>query len=600
MKDSIEIKGACEHNLKGLDISIPRDKLVVITGVSGSGKSTLAFDTLYAEGQRRYVESLSAYARQFLDQMPKPQVDSIEGLSPAIAIEQKTTSNNPRSTVGTVTEIYDYLRVLYARVGTPRCFQCGRPIESLTVQQMVAAVSALGEGRKVIVYAPVISGRKGEYAKLFDNLARDGFVRVRVDAQTYDLTEVPPLDKQKKHTIEVVVDRVVLKEGVTSRLNDSIEMACKLSGGQVLIEADQDFKQLYSEHNSCPVCNLSFPEIEPRLFSFNNPHGACATCGGLGALLEFDPELIVPRPELSVMEGAIAPWGVPPGRFAERMIERLRYTLGFDPYRPYAELTPEIKRVILRGGAGFEGVIPNLTRRLKESEGGEIHEYLTEYLSYRVCPECGGSRLKREALSVMIGGLNIAELTALSVDDMLAFFKKLELGGAKLEIAGRLLKEITERLGFLSAVGIGYLSLSRQAGTLSSGEAQRIRLATQIGSALMGVMYILDEPSVGLHQRDNVRLINTLKHLRDLGNTVIVVEHDDNTMLASDQIIDMGPGAGELGGEVTFQGTPEEILKSETSLTGLYLSGRATHSPPRTTPRSRPEALFGRARRYAQ
>ena len=581
MKQSIEIKGAAEHNLKGFDVSIPRNQFVVITGVSGSGKSSLAFDTLYAEGQRRYVESLSAYARQFLEQMPKPHVDSIEGLSPAIAIEQKNTSNNPRSTVGTVTEIYDYLRVLFARVGTPRCWICGRLIESMTIQQMAQSVLDLGTGRKVVLYAPMISQRKGEYAKLFEKLAKDGFVRVRVDGTAYDIEDVPGLDKNRKHSVDVVVDRVVLKEGVMTRLLDSIEIACKLSGGTLTVEDDEGASFIFSEHYGCPVCNTSLPEISPRMFSFNNPHGACEVCHGLGVLIEIDPDLVVPDPKRSLAKGAIVPWGVPPGKFAARMISSLARNLCFDEDTPFEKLPEDVRRVILHGGptgdpyaAPFEGVVPNLTRRLNETDTGEISEDISRFLNNITCPSCSGARLRKEVLHVTIDGKNIYELTAMSVEELISFFRDLRLSPKNEEIAARLVKEITDRLGFLSSVGIGYLSLNRTAGTLSSGEAQRIRLATQIGSALMGVMYILDEPTIGLHQRDNERLIATLKHLRDLGNTLIVVEHDDRTILESDYVIDMGPGAGEQGGAIVFQGTPAEIVVSQTSMTGKYLSGR--------------------------
>ena len=572
MKDFIEIKGAAEHNLKGFDVNIPRNKLVVITGVSGSGKSSLAFDTLYAEGQRRYVESLSTYARQFLEQMPKPQVESIDGLSPAIAIEQKNTSNNPRSTVGTITEIYDYLRLLFARAGAPHCWICGRAIESMTIQQMADAILN-NQGSRIILYAPVVRDRKGEYTKQIENLARDGFVRVRIDGTTYDIEEVPKLDKNRKHSIDVVVDRIIIKEGIRSRLVDSIETACHLSGGILKVE-DQTAETIYSEIFSCPTCSVSYPEISPRIFSFNNPHGACSICSGLGVLLEIDPELVIPKPKLSLLDGAIASWGVPPGRFATRMIRKLAHSLSFDPDTPFERLRPEVQSAILHGNDDFEGVIPNLLRRLKESETGEIQEYISGYLRYKVCPGCGGSRLKQESLHVFIGGKNIYDLTCLSVDDLIVFFKNLRLSGKQEQIASRLIKEICSRLEFLKSVGIGYLTLSRSAGTLSSGEAQRIRLATQIGAALMGVMYILDEPSIGLHQRDNARLISTLKHLRDLGNTVIVVEHDEETILKADHIIDLGPGAGEFGGDIVFQGTPMELKACETSITGRYLSGR--------------------------
>ena len=587
MKNCIEIKKACEHNLKAIDVRLPRNKLIVITGVSGSGKSSLAFDTLYAEGQRRYVESLSAYARQFLEQMPKPQVESIDGLSPAIAIEQKNTSNNPRSTVGTVTEIYDYLRVLFARIGKPRCWNCGRPIESMTIQQMAEAVMRMGEGRRIIIYAPIVVDRKGEYHRLFESLVKDGFVRVRVDGTIYDIEDVPKLDKNKKHTIDLVVDRIVIKSTILSRLIDSIEIACAHSEGILKVEDQKGHVSIYSENYSCPVCNISYPEITPRMFSFNNPHGACEYCDGLGILLEVDPVLVIPHPGRSLKEGAIAPWGVPPGRFAAKLIQRLARQLEFDSATPFRDIPQDIQDAILFGSvmfdaysAPYEGVIPNLSRRLQENDTGEIHEDISRFLSNKLCPHCNGTRLKKEALNVFVGGKNISEFTSMNVDELLDFIGSLKLQAKDEQIAGRLLKEITQRLYFLTSVGIGYLTLHRTAGTLSSGEAQRIRLATQIGSALMGVMYILDEPSIGLHQRDNLRLINTLKHLRDLGNTVIVVEHDENTIMASDQVLDMGPGAGENGGEIVFQGTPKDLINSDKSLTGMYLSGRKTiHVP---------------------
>ncbi|HHO77117.1 MAG TPA: excinuclease ABC subunit A, partial [Deltaproteobacteria bacterium] len=588
MKEFIEIKGASEHNLKGIDVRIPRNRFVVITGVSGSGKSSLAFDTLYAEGQRRYVESLSAYARQFLEQMTKPQVESIEGLSPAIAIEQKTTSNNPRSTVGTVTEIYDYLRVLFARIGTPTCWVCGRPIESTTVQQMAQSVSSLAEGSRIIIYAPVVRGRKGEFGKLFESFTKDGFVRVRIDGEFHDLEDIPRLDKNRNHTIDVVVDRIVIKGGVFTRLVDSIETACRLSGGILKVGDEKGNETVYSEHYSCPVCNTSLPEISPRMFSFNNPHGACELCSGLGVLLKIDPELVIPNTRLSLMQGAIAPWGSPPGRFASRMIRHLGRALEFDINAPFEKLDEDIQDSILFGrpvegpyGSPYEGVIPNLTRRLGDTETGEIRSDISRYLNNIVCPECNGARLKKEFLHVFVGEKNIHDLTSLSVDDLAEFFSSLILSEKRREIASTLIKEISARLGFLVSVGIGYLCLGRNAGTLSSGESQRIRLATQIGSALMGVMYILDEPTIGLHQRDNMRLINSLKHLRDLGNSLIIVEHDENTIREADQVIDMGPGAGEYGGRIIFQGTPQELIKSDTSLTGKYISGRISIHHPR-------------------
>jgi excinuclease ABC subunit A len=601
MKEFIEIRQAGEHNLKDIDLRLPRNRFIVVTGVSGSGKSTLAFDTLYAEGQRRYVESLSAYARQFLEQMPKPKVESIEGLSPAIAIEQKTISNNPRSTVGTVTEIYDYLRVLYARAGRPHCWVCGRPISSMTVQQMAASVCERGEGSRVVILAPVVLDRKGEYSRLFERLAQDGFVRVMVDGRYYDLDEPPGLDKNRKHTVEVVVDRIVIRQGVSSRLNDSIEIASRLAGGVVRVEDDKGVSTIYSERHACPVCNTFLSELSPRVFSFNNPHGACPTCHGLGVLIEIDPDLVVPDPERSLSRGAVAPWGVPPGTFAMRTIRRLAHQLGFDVDTPFKDLPDDIRRVILHGGpAGgglsgdFEGVLPNLVRRLAESEDGEIGEDTARYLSTRTCPECGGARLKKEVLHVLVGSRNISELTQMSVDRLIRFFDTLELEAREREIASRLVKEIRDRLSFMSSVGIGYLTLGRASGTLSSGEAQRIRLATQIGSALMGVMYILDEPTIGLHQRDNERLIDTLRHLRDLGNTLIVVEHDEDTIMSSDHVVDMGPGAGDQGGRVVFEGTPAELLAHPDSLTGKYLSGRLRiHAPQR---RRRPEGSFLRIR----
>jgi excinuclease ABC subunit A len=580
MKDYIDIKGASEHNLKGINVHIPHNKFVVITGLSGSGKSSLAFDTLFAEGQRRYMESLSTYARQFLEQIPKPQVESIEGLSPAIAIEQKTTSNNPRSTVGTVTKINDYLRVLFARIGTPRCWICGRAIESMPVQQMAQAVLDLGVGKKVVLFAPIIPGRTGEYPKLLEHLARDGFMGVRVNNEFYDIEEVPRLDKNKKHTIDVVVDRIMLKNGVMTHLLDSIEIACKLSGGTLAVEDDQGGSYIFSEHFSCTVCNTTFSEISPRMFSFNNPHGACEICHGLGVLIEIDPDLVVPDKKLSLCKGAIVPWGVPPGKLATRMIRYLTRNLQFDEYTPFEKLPENVRHTILYGGpmkdsyaVPFEGVISDLTRRMKETETGEISQDISRFLNNITCPACKGARLKNEILHITIADMNIYELTTISVDDLLEYFHRLKLSPKNQEIASRLIKEIMDRLRFLSSVGVGYIALSRAAGTLSSGEFQRIRLATQIGSALMGVMYILDEPTIGLHQKDNERLINTLKHLRDLGNTLIVVEHDEETILASDYVIDMGPGAGDQGGNIVFQGIPAELVTSTTSLTGKYISG---------------------------
>ncbi|MBI5568950.1 MAG: excinuclease ABC subunit UvrA [Desulfomonile tiedjei] len=589
----IIIRGAREHNLKSIDLDIPRDRLVVITGLSGSGKSTLAFDTIYAEGQRRYVESLSAYARQFLEMMDKPDVDLIEGLSPAISIEQKTTSKNPRSTVGTVTEIYDYLRLLYARAGIPHCWECGRPITSMTIQQMVDRVMEFPEGSRVHLLAPIISGRKGEYQKELQRLAREGFVRVKVDGTLRDLSEEIRLEKNKKHTIEVVVDRLVVKPGIERRLADSMETSTRMGQGTVMVEVQGGETHLLSEKFACPDHGVSFGEISPRLFSFNNPFGACETCGGLGVQIRFDPELVVPDPHLSLLEGAIGPWDVRNSVFLEQMMEALAGHYHFDLRKPFRQLPEEVQHVLLYGSGdeeidfyyerdgrrrifrkAFEGAIPNLERRFKEADRESFDEDLGRYMAAIPCPSCGGARLKREARHVLIGDMPVHRLTALSVRDALAFMSGLELDARRMEIARRVIKEIRDRLGFLETVGLGYLTLDRSAATLSGGESQRIRLATQVGSSLVGVLYILDEPSIGLHQRDNQRLLATLMHLRDQGNSVIVVEHDPETILAADHVIDMGPGAGRMGGEIVFSGRPEDVLESEASLTGKYLSGR--------------------------
>jgi excinuclease ABC subunit A len=600
MTDKIIIKRACEHNLKCIDVEIPRDRLVVITGVSGSGKSTLAFDTIYAEGQRRYVESLSAYARQFLEQMDKPDVESIEGLSPAIAIEQKTTSKNPRSTVGTVTEIYDYLRVLFARAGQVHCPQCDQAITTQTVEQMVDQVLALPEQTRLLVLAPIVRGRKGEYRKELKQLQADGFARVRIDGTLYELAETPELDKQKQHTIEVVVDRLVLKAGVATRLAESLETALRLAEGLVQVEgvgtppaASLAEPILFSARHACVACGVSLPEIAPRTFSFNNPHGACPECTGLGTRRYFDPELVVPDPSLPLRRGALAPWSTRTGFFYLPILEALGEHYGFDLDTPYGELPESVQQLLLNGSGSeqirfyydqggqriyyrrpFEGVLPNLERRLKESESEQQRERLEEFLSFRPCPVCHGARLKPAALAVRIGGKNIRELCALSVTAAQAFFAGLELPPREAEIARRVLKEVRERLAFLVGVGLDYLTLDRTAGTLSGGEGQRIRLATQVGSSLVGVLYILDEPSIGLHQRDNRRLLDTLRRLRDLGNTVLVVEHDEETILSADHVIDMGPGAGVHGGEIVAQGPPAAILAAPDSLTGDYLSGR--------------------------
>jgi excinuclease ABC subunit A len=593
MTDKIIIKGACEHNLKNLDVEIPRDQLVVITGVSGSGKSTLAFDTIYAEGQRRYVESLSAYARQFLEQMDKPDVESIEGLSPAISIEQKTTSKNPRSTVGTVTEIYDYLRLLYARVGRVHCPQCDEEIASQTVEQMVDHVMSLPERSKLLLLAPIVRGRKGEYRKELRQLQADGFVRVRIDGEMFELGEEIVLDKNKKHTIEVVVDRLVVKDDVAGRLADSLETALRLAEGLVGVEVIGGESLLFSEHHACIACGISIPEMTPRMFSFNNPYGACSDCSGLGTRMYFDPDQVVPNRALSIREGAIAPWSTRSGFYYQQVLEALADHYEFDIRAPFNELPERTRKAVLHGSGSepvrffydqggkrhfyhkpFEGVIPNLERRLRETDSDNVREKFEEYMNVMPCPTCKGARLKRESLCVRVAGRNIQQITAMSVVDAERFFADLELPTKEAEIARRVFKEICERLSFLVNVGLDYLTLDRTSGTLSGGEGQRIRLATQIGSSLVGVLYILDEPSIGLHQRDNRRLLETLKSLRDLGNTVLVVEHDEETILEADHVIDMGPLAGRHGGEVVAQGTPQEILDHPKSLTGDYLSGR--------------------------
>jgi excinuclease ABC subunit A len=574
--DRIVIRGAREHNLKNIDLEIPRDRLVVITGLSGSGKSSLAFDTIYAEGQRRYVESLSAYARQFLEQMEKPDVDSIEGLSPAISIEQKTTSKNPRSTVGTVTEIYDYLRVLYARVGAPHCPQCGQAIAAQTVQQMVDRILALPGGSRLTIFAPIVRGRKGEYRKLFFDLGRQGYSRVRVNAEVRELGEDIELDKNRKHTIEVVVDRLVVKETIRARLADSLETALKLANGVVLVEpADAPQALIFSERLACARCGVSFPEISPRMFSFNNPYGACSECGGLGTRFELDPDLLVPDPRKSLKEGALAPWA---GRESVYFLETLQILARrrrFSLTTPWRDLPKATRELILHGtGAegGFEGMLGVLGRRYRETTSEEVRLEIERYMSERPCPACRGGRLRPESLAVRVGGRSIQDVCALTIKEAGGFFETLDLGEREQAIARRVLKEIRERLGFLTNVGLEYLTLDRAAGTLSGGEGQRIRLATQIGSSLVGVLYILDEPSIGLHQRDNRRLLDTLRSLRDLGNTVLVVEHDEETIRAADHVIDLGPGAGELGGYVVATGTPAEIMADPKSLTGRYLA----------------------------
>ena len=599
MQDCIHIRGARENNLKNIDVDIPRDKLVVITGLSGSGKSSLAFDTIYAEGQRRYVESLSSYARQFLGQMDKPDLDSIDGLSPAISIDQKTTSRNPRSTVGTVTEIYDYLRLLWARAGTPHCPKCGKEIRQQTVDQIVDQLTNLPEKAKLQIMAPVIRGRKGEHQKVFEDARRSGYVRARVDGNLYDLSEEISLDKNKKHTVEIIIDRIVVKPDIRRRLTDSVETALALASGLVTVSvADMDGERelSFSQNYACEDCGISIDELTPRLFSFNNPFGACPKCGGLGVQLQIDPALIIPDPSQSILSGAVCASGwnsLKDDSIARMYYEALAKKYGFSLSQPVGELSEEALNAILYGTHGeklelsyerrnghgtlsqpFEGVINNLNRRYRETQSAAIREELEQCMSEIPCPECSGKRLKKEALAVTVGGLSIMDFTALSVTDEIAFIEGLRLEGQKKMIAEQILKEISARLRFLSSVGLQYLTLDRAAGTLSGGESQRIRLATQIGSALMGVLYILDEPSIGLHQRDNAKLINTLRRLRDLGNTLIVVEHDTETMYAADHIIDIGPGAGVHGGELVAQGTVEDICACPRSVTGQYLSGR--------------------------
>ncbi len=592
MLDKIIVRGARAHNLKNISVEIPRGKLVVFTGLSGSGKSSLAFDTIYAEGQRRYVESLSAYARQFLGQMDKPDVDYIEGLSPAISIDQKTTSHNPRSTVGTVTEIYDYLRLLFARVGRPHCPRCGLAIARQTVEQMVDQLMALPEGTRLMILAPVVRGKKGEHQKLFEDIQRNGFSRVRVDGELYETGRPIRLDKNKKHTIEIVVDRVFMRPGIARRLSDSLETALRHAGGVAVASLEEGREILFNENFACVECGVSLPEIEPRLFSFNSPYGACPACTGLGVKKEIDPDLLIPDKHKSLAEGAIESW--PGGAAARAYFEGLAERYGFRLDTPVNELTPEqldkilygtgaeAIRVVYRDTYGrrrayqttFEGVVHNLMRRYSETGSDYMREEFEKYMSVRPCPECGGARLRKEALAVKVGGLSIAEVTRLSIAEALAFFRSLALTERERLIARQILKEINERLGFLVNVGLDYLTLDRPAGTLSGGEAQRIRLATQIGSGLTGVLYILDEPSIGLHQRDNKRLLDTLLRLRDLGNTVIVVEHDEETIRTADHIIDIGPGAGANGGEIVAQGTVEDIIRTPASITGQYLSGK--------------------------
>ncbi|HWQ96649.1 MAG TPA: excinuclease ABC subunit UvrA [Clostridia bacterium] len=603
MKDII-IKGAREHNLKNIDLVIPRDKLVVLTGLSGSGKSSLAFDTIYAEGQRRYVESLSSYARQFLGQMEKPDIDSIDGLSPAISIDQKSTSHNPRSTVGTVTEIHDYLRLLYARCGVPHCPECGKIIEKQTIDQVVDRVMSLPEDTKAQVIAPCVRARKGEHQKLFEELKREGYVRVRVDGTVYDIADVPALDKKFKHSIEAVIDRIVIKSGIEGRLTDSLETAFRLGNGLAIVAVIDGEEMLFSQNYACPDDGTSIEELTPRMFSFNNPFGACPTCSGLGTLLKIDPDLVIPDGKLSLAQGCVNVMGWnsgSKGTIASMYFEALTKHYGVSMKTPYEELPQEVQNAILYGtgkdklhiaykkefGSGsfdapFEGIAVNMERRYRESTSDYSKQEIERFMTQTPCPDCKGKRLKRESLAVTVGDCNIADLSDLPVRGARDFLHELELGKTQAMIAEQILKEIDARLGFLVNVGLDYLTLSRSAVSLSGGEAQRIRLATQIGSGLMGVLYILDEPSIGLHQRDNARLLKTLQRMRDLGNTLIVVEHDEETIRTADYVVDIGPGAGEHGGEVVAVGTPDEIAANEKSITGDYLSGRKKIEIPKT------------------
>ena len=596
-KEYIRIRGAREHNLKNIDVNIPRNEFVVLTGLSGSGKSSLAFDTIYAEGQRRYMESLSSYARQFLGQMEKPDVDDIQGLSPAISIDQKSTNRNPRSTVGTVTEIYDYLRLLYARVGIPHCPKCGKVIEKQTVDQIVDTLMGLPERTKIQLLAPIVRGRKGEHVKILDNARRSGYVRVRIDGNLYDLSEEIKLEKNKKHTIEIVVDRLVIKEGIEQRLADSVETVMALTGGLLLVDVPGGEPMNFSQSFSCPDCGVSIDEIEPRSFSFNNPFGACPVCHGLGFKMEFDVDLMIPDKRMSIAEGAITVLGwqscTDPKSYTRAILDALAEEYDFDLNTPFQDLRPEVQDMLIYGTNGrevtvhykgkrgegyydvaFEGLIRNVQRRYRENHSERLKAEYENFMTVTPCDSCHGQRLKEESLAVTVGDYNIAELTNLSVKRLVEFFKNVQLNDRQLMIGKQILREIRGRIGFLNDVGLDYLSLSQATGTLSGGEAQRIRLATQIGSGLVGVAYILDEPSIGLHQRDNDKLIHALKSLRDLGNSLIVVEHDEDTMLAADYIVDIGPEAGEYGGEVVATGTAEELMRNPNSITGEYLSGK--------------------------
>ncbi|MBA3035362.1 MAG: excinuclease ABC subunit A, partial [Desulfobacterium sp.] len=591
--DKIIVRGARQHNLKNIDVELPRNKLIVITGLSGSGKSTLAFDTLYAEGQRRYVESLSTYARQFLERMDKPDVDIIEGLSPAIAIEQKTASHNPRSTVGTVTEIFDYLRLLYSTTGTPHCYICQKPITAQSLDQITDKIMSLPEGSKITILSPLVSGQKGSYEKLLKQLRKNGFSRVRIDGKIYEIEETEKLDKNIKHTIDVIIDRLVIKKTIRNRLADSLELAISQSDGLVTIDVQGEGPILFSEKSACITCGISYPEFTPASFSFNSPQGACSKCDGLGTTPEFDPDLIIPNKDLSLRQGAVAIWANRSSIQFNEFLDGLTKHYNVNIYTPYKDLPEDFKNILLYGSGNeqinfyfeqnnrrlsynkaFEGIIPKLQRQYIESESNQTREEIREYMIFHPCPECKGARLNKASRSVRVANTTISEIAALSISKASAFFKNLKLEGKKEVIAKRVIKEIQERLAFLENVGLSYLTLDRSAYTLSGGESQRIRLATQIGSKLTGVLYVLDEPSIGLHQRDNQKLLSTLLRMRDLGNTVLVVEHDEETILSADFVIDMGPGAGVNGGNVVFSGTPEMLVNDINSLTGQYLSGR--------------------------
>ncbi len=599
-EEKIVIRGAREHNLKNVDLEIPRNKMVVVTGLSGSGKSSLAFDTIYAEGQRRYVESLSAYARQFLGQMEKPDVDYIGGLSPAIAIEQRTTSRNPRSTVGTITEIYDYFRLLFARIGQPHCYECHRPITRQSVDSILDQIEELPAGTRINVLAPLVRGRKGEYQKLFDQIRKEGYIRVRVDGKIFEVDQEFHLDKNKKHSIEAVIDRLKTGKKERSRLTDSLETALRLGSGIVIIALEEGENLLFSEQFACIHCGISFEELSPRMFSFNSPYGACPSCTGLGTRMEIDPDRVVPDPSKSVYEGAIRPWGVPPSGL-QRKLERLREEHDIDLWRPFGELKQEHKKILLYGTGsgyyrrtrygregyfgGFEGAIPTLQRWYKTTKSEDIRESIEEYMATILCSECRGARLRKESLNVFIQGRSIFDICELSIKDAFTFFSNLQLTQREGLIAHQILKEIRERLTFLLSVGLDYLTLNRTSATLSGGEAQRIRLATQIGSGLVGVLYILDEPSIGLHQRDNHRLLESLIRLRDLGNTLIIVEHDEATIRGADYVIDLGPGGGEAGGYIVAMGPPQTVIDNDKSLTGQYLKGTLEIPVPKTRKR---------------